>query len=89
MAEGAGQNSWTDSSLLWLQEQGAGLHLQVRFGLPALRITPSPSFREELEAWEEDGLLTLHTAFSRDQVGGDFHENPPYLSPRARLRRDM
>ena len=45
--------------------------------------------REELEAWEQDGLLTLHTAFSRDQVGGDFHENPPYLSPRARLRRDM
>merc|ERR1712192_199875 len=28
MAEGAGQNSWTHSSLLWLQEQGAGLHLQ-------------------------------------------------------------
>ena len=24
--------------------------------------------REELEAWEQDGLLTLHTAFSRDQV---------------------
>ena len=45
--------------------------------------------REELEAWEQDGLLTLHTAFSRDQVGVDFHENLSYLSPRARLRRGM
>ena len=54
-------------------------------GSPLLPLFP----REELEAWEQDGLLTLHTAFSRDQVGGDFHENPPYLSPRARLRRDM
>jgi len=25
-------------------------------------------YREELEKWEEDGLLTLHTAFSRDQA---------------------
>merc|ERR1719447_1830949 len=25
-------------------------------------------YREELEAWEQDGLLTLHTAFSRDQA---------------------
>merc|ERR1711936_67671 len=24
-------------------------------------------YQDELEAWEEDGLLTLHTAFSRDQ----------------------
>ena len=24
-------------------------------------------YQEELEAWEEDGLLTLYTAFSRDQ----------------------
>ena len=25
-------------------------------------------YQEELEAWQEDGLLTLHVAFSRDQV---------------------
>ena len=25
-------------------------------------------YQEELEAWEEDGLLTLYTAFSRDQA---------------------
>ena len=25
-------------------------------------------YREELEAFAADGLLTLHTAFSRDQV---------------------
>ena len=24
-------------------------------------------YQEELEGWEEDGLLTLYTAFSRDQ----------------------
>merc|ERR1719356_1594857 len=24
-------------------------------------------YQDELEAWEDDGLLTLHTAFSRDQ----------------------
>ena len=73
MAEGAGQNSWTHSSLLWLQEQGAGLHLQVGFGCATFcMMTHVPSSREELEAWEQDGLLTLHTAFSRDQVGVSF-----------------
>ena len=25
-------------------------------------------YQEELEAWEEDGMLTLFTAFSRDQA---------------------
>ena len=74
MAEGAGQNSRTHGSLLWLQEQGAGLHLQVGFAFanPWLNLF---SLREELEGWEQDGLLTLHTAFSRDQVAFDFHRN--------------
>ena len=67
-----------------MQEQGAGLHLQVGFfPLRAILMTPQPSSREELEAWEQDGLLTLHTAFSRDQVGVGFHKNIsfPSLSP--------
>ena len=74
VAEGAGQDSRTDSSLLWMQEQGAGLHLQVGFAFATTWLNLfSP--REELEAWEQDGLLTLHTAFSRDQVAFDFHRN--------------
>ena len=47
--------------------------------------------REELEAWEQDGLLTLHTAFSRDQVDLRDPSNSlqfSFTSP-ARLRRGM
>ena len=43
--------------------------------------------REELEAWEQDGLLTLHTAFSRDQV--DLGDPSPvffYISCQAEKR---
>ena len=73
MAEGARQDSWIHGSLLWLQEQGPGLHLQVGLvlllGLFAFGLLYHLCLREELEGWEQDGLLTLHTAFSRDQVG--------------------
>ena len=47
--------------------------------------------REELEAWEQDGLLTLHTAFSRDQVDLRDPSNSLQFSSTSppRLRRGM
>ena len=103
LAEGERQDSWTDRSFLRLQEQGPGLHLQVGrsdllqrilllfFSCQTISCYFSSLAREELEAWEQDGLLTLHTAFSRDQVDLRDPSNSlqfSFTSP-ARLRRGM
>jgi len=51
----------------WQKEQGKTVGPTVLF-FGCRNKEQDYIYREELEAWEQDGLLTLHTAFSRDQA---------------------
>jgi len=51
----------------WQKEQGKTVGSTVLF-FGCRNKDQDYIYREELEGWEKDGLLTLHTAFSRDQA---------------------